>query len=427
MKNKPVKILILFLISFLAIQSCVNHPNGGVNSSSLLVYSDTTLSEESGNTGAFNKDIAVTLRGSKFVATLTKGEEFDAIDLPDGLSVTVTRQSSTQATIHVSGTATSHNGCGKNKMAFYFMSGAFEDGKLPIAFEATLNVVYIKPLLNFTTTNLEEASTNNGTFSTVITVNTSNDGSFTKSSGNFVEGTDYELYSIPTGLTTTVTAISSTQATIAFSGTADDNTPMDDIKGGIQFKSAALSSDFCENISKQDINFKMYRSVVMFATTNTMGLIGGGSGGRDSADSLCQSTAPNLPDDYNGIRAFISVTGADEISDIDNLYQVPTGVMIESSSGKVIANTWTDLLDGTLDQSLADAEVLPSSQLFWSGSNAGGIAVADRCSNWTEDDGGTDGQVGSSDETNGDWLTNADAVQTCDTELPILCIGYVQD
>jgi len=421
---KKITLVASLILGLIVLHSCINRPGGGTNSNALLTYSASSIEEEVGNLGAFNKEIVVTLRGSEFVDSLNEGTEYGTTDFPEGLVLTVTRDSATQATISITGNADVHNGCGKNKMSFYFLADAFIDAKLPIAFETSFDVTYIKPELTFSAATLEEDPSNDGSFPTVITVTASNDGNFSQSSGDLVLDEDYELFGIPEGLTTTVTAVDSQTVTITFSGTADDNSPVYDAEAGIKFKSNALSEDFCEVIDKQDIYFKMYRSVLMFSTSATTGEIG--SGGRAGADDLCEESIPNLPEDYTGVRAFISVSAADDIEALDNNYDVPTGVLIESESGEVIANNWADLVDGNIDQSLTDAGVLAAATLYWTGSNSTGAAVAERCTTgWDDSGAGVDGQVGNSDEVNGDWLTNGDTVQTCDSELPILCIAFV--
>jgi hypothetical protein len=51
----------------------------------------TQSAKNPSNTGTFDKQITVTLRGSEFADTFTEGEEFGTTDLPDGLTVTVAR------------------------------------------------------------------------------------------------------------------------------------------------------------------------------------------------------------------------------------------------------------------------------------------------------------------------------------------------
>lgn len=415
MRNNKYATFTLFL-SALMMLNCINRPTGGVSTSNILLYSDDTIAEESSNTGVFDKQITVTLRGSEFVDTLTEGEEFDTTDLPDGLTVSVTRDSATKATISITGTATTHNGCGKTKMSFFFKAAAFTDEKLPISFETPIDITYIRPTLTYSASTLTEDSSNTGAFSTAITVTSSNDGNFT-GSGVQTEGTDYEVFEVPEGLTSVVTVTDPTHATITFSGTADNNTPFDDIEAGIKFKSTALSSDFCTQLDKQKIDFKMYRSIVMFASADTNGAFGGRSG----ADQLCLDAVPTgLPEDYNAVVGFVTVSAADEIQDLD----LPAGTIIESEDGTQIKNNFATLLSsGTVDVSMDNAGVLGSGVLYWTGSDENGVLDTNRCTNWTAT--GADGQVGSSDSATADWLINADAFEACTELHPILCVAYV--
>jgi hypothetical protein len=419
MKNTRLPLMALFLSPLLML-NCVNRPTGGVSTSNILLYSSNTISEESDNTGTFNEIISVTLQGSEFADTFTEGEEFGTTNLPDGLTVTVVKETATTATITIAGNATTHNGCDSEQMSFYFLADAFSDGKLPISFEAEIDIEYIKPTLTYSVGTLDENTTNDGSFPDSIDVVASNDGSFS-TLGVLTEGTHYESFDIPTGLTASVTVADPTHATISFSGTADSNSPVDEVEGAIKFTSDGLSEDFCDVIVKHSIQFKMYRSIVMFASEDTAGDFDG----RTGADSLCAEAMPELPSDYTGLKAFLTVSGADDIEGLN----LPSGTIIESGSGVQIKDNFENLLlDGTIDVSLDSADVLDAGTLFWSGSNANGTIVPDRCidvSNWASADVGETGQVGSSDVATTDWLTNADVTETCDQTHPILCVAYV--
>ncbi|CAA9195377.1 zinc-dependent metalloprotease [Flavobacterium collinsii] len=68
----------------------------------------------------------------------------------------------------------------------------------------------------------EDVSSNNGTFSTIVAL-TIDGGTFAKSQGNLVEGTDYTIAGLPSGLTANINITSSTTAQVTYSGKAVSN------------------------------------------------------------------------------------------------------------------------------------------------------------------------------------------------------------
>ncbi|TAL30195.1 MAG: hypothetical protein EPN93_20440 [Spirochaetes bacterium] len=149
----------------------------------------------------------------------------------------------------------------------------------------------------------------------------------------------------------------------------------------------------------------------------------GAQGGRAGLDTLCASTRntsyTELPSD--NVHAFISVGLDDEIRDMPVKYSLPTYLPIKSHTGLVIADNWADLFDGSIDQTLEDAEI--ASTGWWSGSLVDGSSSGATCNGWIANAtlNGQVGYIGVKD--NDDWI-NA-AINTCDVATNVvLCISW---
>lgn len=167
-------------------------------------------------------------------------------------------------------------------------------------------------------------------------------------------------------------------------------------------------------------------TITMFSTSATTGTA---IGGRTGADSICSSNVPSGTTCTN-VRAFISVTSTDEIQDMPTNYSVPTSRPIVSTGTTVIATSWSDALDGTIQTSLDSAGVFSTTASnYWTGSNGtGGIAsTAGTCNNWNTGAGVT-GARGQSDQTDSDWIgldENLGLGNFCgDTSVRLICICW---
>ena len=94
----------------------------------------------------------------------------------------------------------------------------------------------------------------------------------------------------------------------------------------------------------------------------------GNLGGRAGADALCAASA-NRPAGYANYRALISTSASDEIRNMPANYSVPTNLPITGPGPGFtrVASDWANLLDGSIDASLATAGVIPGDDRWWSG------------------------------------------------------------
>lgn len=118
---------------------------------------------------------------------------------------------------------------------------------------------------------LYESEANDGgiTAGTTITLSTNN-GTFTKSSGTWTPGTDYTITGVPAGLTAVLTLQGNTKTVLTFTGKANAHLPANDATVVITFKDAAITGGIAtlDNASKT-INLKFDAPYGIFYVNNT--------------------------------------------------------------------------------------------------------------------------------------------------------------
>jgi hypothetical protein len=92
--------------------------------------------------------------------------------------------------------------------------------------------------------------------------------------------------------------------------------------------------------------------------------------------------------------------------------------------GTVIANNWTDLVDGNIDATISMDEkgaVVSNDNSAWTGTLKNGTASTFTCDNWTNPSGSLFGQVGSVGATDQQWTQKADTL-SCAGSAGLICI-----
>ena len=112
-------------------------------------------------------------------------------------------------------------------------------------------------------------------------------------------------------------------------------------------------------------------------------------------------------------------------------FSVPTNVGIASTTGQLIATSWSSLLSGTIRESLDAAGVFGPDEVnandsvaWWSGSAANGTVSttnANQCGGWA-DSNAAGAEIGLGNVTDGTWL--AMGSQTCSSTAAVLCLCY---
>ncbi len=154
------------------------------------------------------------------------------------------------------------------------------------------------------------------------------------------------------------------------------------------------------------------------------GTYNGNLGGRSGADAICAGSG-NRPAGYANARAFISVSGTDEVRDMPGNYGVPTTVPIVGGDGTTqLAPNWVGLLDGNIGASLGAAgSGNGASFIWWTGSDpSGAVQGADMCAGWTDGTNTEDGQKANQISTNNSWISNSST--GCAHTYAIKCIAY---
>ena len=128
------------------------------------------------------------------------------------------------------------------------------------------------------------------------------------------------------------------------------------------------------------------------------GLHDGALGGRSGADALA---AAALPEELAGreAHALISVSASDCIANMPGTYGFSADLPVMGVNGVQIAENWADLLDDTIDHTLAEA--IPelaggSTNYWWSGSLRDGQVYDEGtcCDGWTSNDASVIGAIG---------------------------------
>jgi hypothetical protein len=165
------------------------------------------------------------------------------------------------------------------------------------------------------------------------------------------------------------------------------------------------------------------KKIFLYGTSSTYD---GNLGGRSGADAICAADA-NKPSSVKTSHALISVSNSDAVDDMPVNYTFPGNVKIVGPDGvTVVANSWPDLLDGSIETSLTDAGVLPigkKGSAWWSGSDANGELSSNNCTGWTVNS-VVNGEFGWAYTLNTDpsWIDNSNT--TCGASLNFVCLGY---
>jgi hypothetical protein len=159
--------------------------------------------------------------------------------------------------------------------------------------------------------------------------------------------------------------------------------------------------------------------LVLYSAGGTAGAIGG----RGGADVLCGQAALGMPGIplHATTRAFISVDGYDSIANMPTNFGVPTGRKVTGPNLIKIADDWADLMDGTIDISLIDADIIGPTN-WYSGSFSDGTTAGDTCSGWT-DGSGSSGRFGYHGSTTSTWISSGSSI--CGVPLNhVLCLAW---
>ena len=139
-----------------------------------------------------------------------------------------------------------------------------------------------------------------------------------------------------------------------------------------------------------------------------------GFASKSNADSLCNSAKPSGSSQG---YAFASFSSTEEIQDLPTTANLNTNLNIKSSSGKLIAENWSDLLDGSIYMSFQSAGVALDG--WWSFSNNDGSLQSSNCSGGTSTSG--NGRIGGGHNSDSKWINHSN--QSCSNTKYLVCIA----
>ncbi len=251
------------------------------NDKPILGYSSSIFAEAASNIGVINNSITITLTAETF--TGANGSSYIAdskatvTNVPAGLTATLIKDSATQLTLSLTGTATNHaNAYDISNLSIVFNNSAFTNVTANLVTGSTnntINVDYLDPyLLSFSTTTFTESTDNNGSIPTVMTV-TLIGNTFTGSNGdNFISGGKITVTNLPAGLSATSSRTSTTTLTIAISGNAAAHENANDVANlTFTYQDSAFTSgesDGVTNAAKSDYVID-FRSVVSLSYSDS--------------------------------------------------------------------------------------------------------------------------------------------------------------
>lgn len=136
---------------------------------------------------------------------------------------------------------------------------------------------------------------------------------------------------------------------------------------------------------------------------NPNGNITSGAGTRAALDTFVQGGANPGVCSGKTRHAFITLNAGDSIANMPANFGFSPNSPVFGALGPQVANTWADLLDGTIATPLNTATGAPFT--YWTGSTAAGTASGNSCASWTLPGGGN-GTIGDQTASNSAWLNN---------------------
>jgi hypothetical protein len=224
-----------------------------------LSYSTATFTEAVTNNGTVPTSVTVALSGDTFATgvtngtTFTSGTHFTPVNVPSGLTMVITKNSSIGATVTLTGTAAAHiNANDIANMGITWLNAAFTGGSANVVSlynKADFVVDFTEiPSMSFNATTLNENASNNGSIVTTVTATLLGDTFSGAASRTMVAGVDYSA-SFPTGLTAVVQKTASGTVTVTLSGTATAHANANDTTGFVTFLNGAFTGGVASSIA----------------------------------------------------------------------------------------------------------------------------------------------------------------------------------
>ncbi|MCT4642698.1 MAG: DUF2341 domain-containing protein [Bacteriovoracaceae bacterium] len=231
-----------------------------------LSWSASTFTESNLNDGSIGNTITLDIVNDTFTGAINSDPigngDIVVNNLPAGLTAVGQKINSTQIVISLTSNATNHaNAHDISNLEFVSQSSLFTNNNTATNvtnYQLTgVTVDFEDPyVLSYSTSSLNEASSNDGAVSETITINLTGT-TFTGTNGDNFAGTKATISNHPTGLTPVLTKNSNSQLTLSFTGTASSHADAQDVSNiTIVFADGAFASGAAagvDNSTKNDI------------------------------------------------------------------------------------------------------------------------------------------------------------------------------
>ncbi|OIQ16193.1 MAG: hypothetical protein BM556_16165, partial [Bacteriovorax sp. MedPE-SWde] len=321
----------------------------------VLSYSTSTLNENVNNIGTVTETIVITISDETF--TGANGENYIgagkivATNIPTGFTAIANKDSATQITVSLTGSATSHlNADDISNLGLAFQDTAFTAAPSSVVQDATktdITVNFLDPhALTYSLATLTEDLSNTGLISESLVV-TLTGTTFTGTNGEDSDAlSKVSFTNTPPGITANAVKTDDTTITITFTGTATNHTNTEDIANfTVNFADSAFTSGVAAGVldsSNNDIiiDFTDPATLSYDLTTITENLSNVGLAGNSLVITLTEDTfvsdltglvnVSNIPAGYtesivrdSDTQVTFSLTGNasshDNVDDIANL------------------------------------------------------------------------------------------------------------
>ena len=218
-----------------------------------LSYASAEFDEAATNTGASDTTIVLTLAGTTFTGAVSDdfvaGGKASVTNLPAGMTLVATKDSDTQITLSITGTAASHGDTDDvANLTVDFADSAFVSGAAAGVVDAVKNdlvVDFFDTSLDYGDTTFNERTESDGAIDNSITVTLTGDVFATP-----LNGTNINVTNIPAGLTADIVRDSDTTVTLSLTGNATNHYDVDDISN---LTVAFLDAAFVNNTSASNV------------------------------------------------------------------------------------------------------------------------------------------------------------------------------
>ena len=202
------------------------------------------FTEAAANNGSIGNSVTLTLTGDTFTnAAFVPGVHYATSGVPAGLSVSVTRNSATQAVVSLTGTAAAHGSGDSTAFGLELLDAAFQTVAASniLGVSRTLNVTFADPpVMQFVPAGFTEAAANNGSIGNTVTVTLTGESFATNAV--FSSGVHFSTSGVPAGLRVVITRSSATQAVVSLTGAAAAHTAAANTSFALSFLDAAFQS-----------------------------------------------------------------------------------------------------------------------------------------------------------------------------------------